>query len=300
MDVDQESLVSVVDNLYGGLCIVDSNKIITLWNKAAERITGFSSKEMIGSCCSDNQLNCVDGNNPYLCGRKCLLSGLFKDGAAHETEVDLYNKKKRRIPVFLRTSSRTDASGKITCCIEMFSDTINKGVNLLRVHELEKQAMFDKLTQLANRYFIERELLIRFEEKKRINVSFGILFIDIDNLKMFNDTYGHSVGDDVLQHISWILTKSTRAYDFFGRWGGDEIIGVIRNISELNLGNMCKNIKMMVEQSFVIHNDVKLYATISIGATMMEQDDTITSLIKRVDTQLYKSKKQGGNQFSIG
>jgi diguanylate cyclase (GGDEF)-like protein/PAS domain S-box-containing protein len=300
MDFSQESLVSVVDNLYGGLCIVDSNKNVTLWNKAAERILGFSSKEMVGSSCSDNQLKEVDGNNPYLCGKKCPLSGLFIDGAAREAEVYLYNKNGHQIPVFLRTSARTDANGKISCCIEMYSDAINKGANLLRVHELEKQAMFDKLTQLANRYFIERELLIRFQEKKRINVSFGILFIDIDNLKMFNDTYGHSVGDDVLRHVSRILTKSTRAYDFFGRWGGDEIIGVIRNISEQNLGNMCKNLKMMVEQSSFLHTDIKLNATISIGATMMQQGDTIASLIKRADTQLYQSKKQGGNQFSIG
>jgi diguanylate cyclase (GGDEF)-like protein len=133
---------------------------------------------------------------------------------------------------------------------------------------------------------------VRFHEKKRINVSFGILFIDIDNLKVFNDTYGHAVGDDVLRHIAQILTKSTRAYDFFGRWGGDEIIGVIRNISEPNLENMCKNLKMLVEQAVIMHNTIKLKATISIGATMMQADDTIASLIQRADTQLYQSKKQ--------
>ena len=62
----------------------------------------------------------------------------------------------------------------------------------MRVKELEKMALLDNLTQLANRNYIEREIQSRLEEKRRLNIPFGILFIDIDHFKKFNNTYGHT------------------------------------------------------------------------------------------------------------
>jgi diguanylate cyclase (GGDEF)-like protein len=82
---------------------------------------------------------------------------------------------------------------------------------------------------------IEREFQSRFEEKKRYNVPFGILFIDIDHFKKVNDTYGHDAGDDVLKFVAKSLIDSSRPFDLYGRWGGEEFIGVLRNIKEQGL-----------------------------------------------------------------
>ncbi len=166
--------------------------------------------------------------------------------------------------------------------------------------ELEKLALLDNLTQLANRNYIEREIQSRIEEKKRLNVPFGILFIDIDHFKKFNDLYGHDVGDAVLKFVAKTFVANARPFDLYGRWGGEEFIGVIRNINGKDLELLGNRLRSLIKNSYILREKEKLYVTISIGATLMSENDTIKSLIKRSDALLYKSKAAGRNCLTIG
>jgi diguanylate cyclase (GGDEF)-like protein len=166
--------------------------------------------------------------------------------------------------------------------------------------EFEKLALLDNLTQLPNRNYIEREIQSRFEEKKRFNVPFGILFIDIDHFKNFNDIYGHDVGDDVLKFVAKTFVANARPFDLYGRWGGEEFIGVIRNINGKDLELLGDRLRSLINNSYILHDNEKLYVTISIGATLIRENDTIKSLIKRSDALLYKSKAAGRNRLTIG
>ena len=82
----------------------------------------------------------------------------------------------------------------------------------MRIKELEEMAMLDNLTRIPNRNYIEKELMANFDEQKRFGVTFGILFMDIDHFKRFNDTYGHDVGDRTLKFVAdTLLYESKRA-----------------------------------------------------------------------------------------
>ncbi len=183
--------------------------------------------------------------------------------------------------------------------VELFTDISNQAVNELRVKELEKMALLDGLTQLANRNYMEKELQVRFEEYKRFNIPFGIFYIDIDNFKQFNDTYGHNIGDKVLKFVADTLVKNARPFDLYGRWGGEEFVGLIRNISRSDLESLGNRVRMLIENSYIIHENNKLSVTISIGATLVSENDTMDELIKRADTLLYKSKDRGRNCLTI-
>ncbi|MGK7945686.1 MAG: GGDEF domain-containing protein [Microcystaceae cyanobacterium] len=87
-----------------------------------------------------------------------------------------------------------DAQNNIIGGIELFSEISNTQVNQLKVRELEKLAFLDKLTQISNRNYLDNELKTRLAEWETLQIPFGILFIDIDHFKQFNDTYGHDVG----------------------------------------------------------------------------------------------------------
>jgi diguanylate cyclase (GGDEF)-like protein/PAS domain S-box-containing protein len=300
MRLEKDSFERIIENLHDGLYFVDRDRVITYWNKAAEQISGFTANEVVGKSCSDNILTHIDSEGNSLCTGMCPLAGTIADGKPREAEIYMHHKDGHRIPVSVRISTLTDRDGNIIGGIELFTDVSNKATNELRVKELEKLALLDNLTLLANRNYIEREIQSRFEEKNRYNVPFGILFIDIDRFKKFNDIYGHYVGDDVLKFVANTFVANARPFDFYGRWGGEEFIGIIRNINSQDLELLGNRLRYLVENSYIIHENEKLYVTISIGATLVNENDTIDSLIKRADTFLYKSKAAGRNCLTIG
>jgi len=300
MNLEKDTYERIVENLHDGLYFVGRDRVITYWNKAAGQISGFAANEVVGKSCSDNILTHVDSDGNSLCTGMCPLAATIADGKPREAEAYMHHKDGHRIPVSLRVSTLTDSDGNIIGGIELFTDISNQAANELRVKELEKLALLDNLTQLANRNYIEREIRNRFEEKKRFNVTFGILFIDIDHFKKFNDTYGHDVGDDVLKFVANTFVANNRPFDLYGRWGGEEFIGIIRNINGKNLESMGNRLRSLIENSYIIHENEKLVVTVSIGATLVNENDTIDTLIKRADTLLYKSKSEGRNCVTIG
>lgn len=300
MGLEIDSYERIIENLHDGLYLVDRDRVITYWNKAAEQISGFTANEVVGKSCSANILTHVDSEGNNLCTGMCPLAATMADAKPREAEIYMHHKDGHRIPVSIRVSILTDRDGRIIGGIELFTDIGNRAANELRIKELEKLALLDNLTQLANRNYIEREIQSRFDEKKRFNVPFGILFIDIDHFKKFNDIYGHDVGDDVLKLVSNTFITNARPFDLYGRWGGEEFIGIIRNINRQDLELLGNRVRLLIENSYMVYENEKLYVTVSIGATLVNEDDTIDSLIKRADSLLYKSKAAGRNCLTIG
>lgn len=300
MKLADVSFESIIENLHDGLYFVDRDRVITYWNKAAEQISGFTAGEVIGKSCSDNILTHVDGSGRSLCFGMCPLAQSIADGKFRAAEVYMHHKDGHRIPVSVRISVLRDREGKILGGIELFTDISNQQANALRLQELEKLALLDNLTQLANRHYLEKELLSRFEEKKRFQLPFGVLFLDIDHFKEFNDRYGHDAGDEVLRFVAKTFIVNSRPFDLYGRWGGEEFLAIIRNISLPDLEELGNRLRLLVEQSYIVYESERLQVTISLGATLVRDDDTMESLVKRADTLMYRSKAAGRNCLTIG
>lgn len=301
MKLEQESYKKIIDNLHDGLYFVDKNRVITYWNKAAEIISGYTADEVVGRSCADKVLCHVNSIGNSLCTVMCPLASTIEDNIPRETEVYMHHKDGHRVPVSVRVNTLTNEKGEVIGGIELFTDISSQKANTLRVKELEKMAFLDSLTQLVNRNFIQRELQNRFEEIKRYNVPLGILFMDIDYFKDFNDKYGHDIGDLVLRFVAKTFASNSRSFDLYGRWGGEEFIGVIRNISADDLKKLGNRVRELVANSYIVNNlNQTLQVTISIGATMASEQDTIESLIKRSDELLYKSKSDGRNCLTFG
>ncbi len=290
----------VIENIYDGLYIVDKKRTILFWNKSAERISGFKKEEVIGKRCDDNILSHVDADGNSLCLGMCPLAETIIDGKPREAEVYLHHKEGYRIPVLIKTTPLKDKRGNIIGGIELFSDLRNRYAYELKIKELEKLIYIDELTTLANRKYIKKEIELKFEEKKRYDVSFGILFMDIDDFKKINDTYGHKIGDKILQLLANTLRYNSRPFDVYGRWGGEEFIGIIRNVDEKNLKRIGERVRKLVASSFLEHHGKKISVTISIGATLAQDTDSIYTLIERADMLMYKSKKAGKNCLTFG
>jgi diguanylate cyclase (GGDEF)-like protein/PAS domain S-box-containing protein len=300
MNFDTDAYERIIENLHEGLYLVDTDRVITYWNKAAELITGFSAEEIIGKACRDNVLTHVTDRGKSLCLGLCPLSMTMNDGGPRETQVFLHHRDGHRVPVHVRVNPLTDASGKVIGGVELFTDISSQEVTELRIRELERLALLDNLTRLANRHYIERELFSRFEEYRRSSISFGILFFDIDHFKSINDTHGHHIGDEVIKYVANTLMYNARPFDIFGRWGGEEFIGIVKNVDEGMLRDIGERMRSLIAESYVMKEGERISVTVSIGATLACDDDDADRLLTRADKLLYQSKHQGRNVLTYG
>ncbi len=181
----------------------------------------------------------------------------------------------------------------------------NRLLSDIRKYSLIREKMMDKLyllsitdslTNLFNRKKIEDILNEEMIRSKRYNRPLSIMMVDIDHFKNINDQYGHLVGDEVLKKVSDALTMNIRNVDRIGRWGGEEFL-VIAPETDLEDAEILANRLRYAVENLQIDNVRGL--TISIGVTLIEDNENIENIIRRTDNALYKAKKFGRNRVEI-
>jgi diguanylate cyclase (GGDEF)-like protein/PAS domain S-box-containing protein len=295
------SIAVILDNLFDeAVYFVDLDRRITFWSSSAARLTGFSAEEVVGSRCMDDILTHVDDQGTKLCHDGCPLALVLDDGVTRETAVYLHHKAGHRIPIRARILPIFDRAGALVGGIEIFTDRRSGAVMSERIQELERLALIDPLTQLSNRKHLESELAGLFKQQERLGITFGLLFIDIDHFKNVNDTYGHNAGDLVLKMVAKTLASTVREFDLVGRWGGEEFMVLARAKNEHELFGLAERLRLLVSQSSLETKEMRIMVNISTGATMATDSDTMTSLVKRADELLYRSKERGRNRSTLG
>lgn len=295
----EEFYRTLLDNLYDGVYYVDLDQRITFWNAAAERITGFSSSDVMGRKCSANILRHVDDLGTELCINGCPLHATLKDGQSREIEAYLHHKQGFRVPVSVRITLIRDESGNITGAVEVFTDESRRSEIIRELETLKQEVYQDGLTCIGNRKFATMNLQTRKFEQDKLNIPFGVLFFDIDRFKTVNDTYGHAVGDEILKMVAKSAANGLRKLDALCRWGGEEFLAIIPNVSGSKLRKIAERVRVLVEQSWIaVPENPELGVTISIGATMARPDDSVDSLVKRADQLMYASKQSGRNRVT--
>ncbi|MBN1686211.1 MAG: GGDEF domain-containing protein [Spirochaetales bacterium] len=294
----------LLDELHDGVYFVDRDRRITHWNAAAERISGFSAKEVVGSFCHDNLLQHMDPTGARLCIDGCPLSRTMNDGNPKVVEtVYLHHREGHRVPIQVRTLPIFGSGGTVTGAVEIFSKLDRRGSDLeRRLSELRRRLMLDTLTQLPNREHAQRDLGTRLYDFQHGGTAFGAIFADIDHFKNINDTYGHAAGDKVLKVIAATLANNIRPGDMIARWGGEEFVGAFASLGSAGLQVVAGKLLMLVRGSRVDLTDEKplQQVTISIGATVANLSDTVETLVERADELMYKSKTAGRDRATLG
>jgi len=124
--------------------------------------------------------------------------------------------------------------------------------------------------------------------------------MDLDHFKKVNDSYGHDVGDRVLQTIAKTLSHNMRSSDFAGRWGGEEFIMVTSQSELSDLNQIGRKMLSLIRHSSVEMSSGVLQVTVSIGGTLARVGDNPDTLISRSDNLMYQSKKEGRNRITLG
>ena len=176
---------------------------------------------------------------------------------------------------------------------------------IVRLKSESEKIYYDPLTGIYNRRFFDENLDRIVKTLSRSGGILSLMMIDIDNFKDYNDTYGHSAGDDCIRAVAESLTKSvTRADDFIVRYGGDEFAAVLPNTDEEGARLLAEKMLENVRSYNIPHE--KNYGTgivtITIGCTTgkVETSHHTEDYIKRADELLYNSKYSGRNSYTFG
>jgi len=294
-----EFFKSLLDNLYDGVYFVDQQRVITYWNAGAERITGYTSSQVVGKSCSDNILNHCNEQGCELCHTSCPLTHSMDTGVPQEAEVFLHHANGHRIPVLVRISPMFDPAGKVIGAVEIFSSNLEAVRARRRINTLEQEVFFDPLTKLGNRRYFELQFPAAQVQMKYEAIQHGLLFIDIDLFKEVNDRFGHNVGDQLLVMVAETLRANLRDSDVVVRWGGDEFVAILRDIRLDDLPLIAAKMHSLVERSHLNIAGEPLRVTVSVGATLLQPDETKEAAIQRVDQLMYQSKSAGRNQVNV-
>jgi diguanylate cyclase (GGDEF)-like protein/PAS domain S-box-containing protein len=284
---------SMIEDLHDGVYVVDLERQVTVWNRAAETISGYGKAEVMGRRCRDNLLVHTDGEGLPLCSTGCPLEAVLRDGVPRQADVYLKHKMGHRVPVSVRAAPLRSSSGEIVGVVESFNENSAKMEALEKVRELEHLALIDVLTGLGNRRFAQRSIAEAMATLDRAGTPFGLIFCDVDNFKGLNDRFGHAAGDAVLRMVARTLENGMRSVDFLARWGGDEFVALLPRIDSVSLRRVAERLLRLVRESNMEWDGARLAVTLSAGAVLVQSGDTPEGLLHRADEGLYAAKDAG-------
>jgi len=281
---------SIYNNSSEAVLVTDAANTIIAINPAFTRITGYTLEE-------------VRGRDPSILHSGRHVPGFFqsmwKDIAEHGFwQGEIWNRRKNgeTFPEWLTITAICNDRGEVQRYVAMGSDITNK----IRSDELIwRQANYDFLTGLPNRYMFQDRLEQEIRRSKREKLRLALLFIDLDHFKDVNDTLGHPVGDQLLILAAERLVGAVRASDTVARMGGDEFTVIIREVqSSAAAEQIAEHIITALAAPYNIRDET-VYAPASVGITFYPDDATeVDQLISNADQAMYVSKLAGRNRAS--
>ncbi len=190
----------------------------------------------------------------------------------------------------------------VLSAVNMFTEQVGLSVANIRLREaLRSQSIRDPLTGLYNRRYLEEMLERETRRAVRAEHGLGVLMLDLDHFKKFNDTYGHDAGDTVLRETASFLLKSVRAEDIVCRFGGEEFI-VILPVADLKVTQArAERIRSRLRELQVLHQGQPLgMVTVSVGvAELPEHGTSPKALLEAADAAMYRAKREGRDRVAL-
>ncbi|WP_294955166.1 diguanylate cyclase [Sulfurovum sp.] len=282
---------AVFEHTMDGVLITNADNRIMHVNAAFSDITGYQPEEVVGK---DPKFLKSGTHDKHFYQQ--MWTQLTQKG---NWQGEITNRKKNgEIYIeWLSVNAIHNDNGEIENFIGIFSDVTHQHKDAQHNAYL---ATHDPLTGVSNRVLLHDRLEHAIEHAKRFDKCFAVIFCDLDNFKPINDTYGHSVGDEVLKYIAGIMKSILRKDDTLCRYGGDEFVILIEELKGFeSLETVLSKIRTLSNQSFSI-NGIELTVGISIGAAIYPNDaQSPEAILSAADQAMYNAKKQGKNTIAF-
>ena len=278
--LEKQLLEATLTSIGDGVISCDNKCNIIFLNKVAEMLTGWSHNDVIGRSIDEvfNIVNEFTREESTNIVEKVIAS---KEAAELENNTMLINKNGGEIPIEDSAAPIFQKDGNVVGAVLVFRDVSDKKK---KMHDIEFLSYHDKLTNVYNRRFYEEEL-------KRIDVArnlpLTLVMGDLNGLKLINDSFGHTVGDELLQKTAIAMAEGCRADDIIARLGGDEFIIVLPKTDAIEADTIIERIRSILAKEKIKGLEI----SISFGyATKEEEDTDIQEIFKDTEDDMYRRK----------
>jgi diguanylate cyclase (GGDEF)-like protein/PAS domain S-box-containing protein len=304
--------VSLMQHLVVPTFVLDGQGRVVIWNKACERLTGISAASVLGT--TNHWRAFYDHPRPCLAdlvaqGRLDELDALY---AAHnDPDNQAYGVKAEnwcRMPqlghelyLAIDVGPIYDQNGQLMAVVETLRDmTTEKRATT----ELERLATRDGLTGLANRHHFDQMLQREWARARRDREHLGLIMVDVDHFKRYNDQLGHLAGDNCLQAMGRLLEGAlVRPGDLAARYGGEEFVVFLPDTGIEGVETVAQRLQRSLALAHLPHPDNGLgRVTVSMGLAALEPSDQSSpaQLVQRADQALYAAKRAGRDRYHLG
>jgi len=289
-------IASIAFETQEAIVVTDARANIISVNKAFEKLTGYSAADAIGK-------------NPKILqsGRhdaefyKAMWHSLRENGS---WSGEMWDKRKDGIlyPKWLTITTVRDAADEISHYVAIFMDISERKRAEEEVHRL---AFYDHLTQLPNRRLLMDRLEQALVASHRNGTHGALMFMDLDNFKILNDTKGHDVGDLLLIEVAERIKSCVRESDTVARLGGDEFVVILQDLDDSAIQSanqadgVAEKIVQVLNEPYLLNKYIH-HSSVSVGVCLFLGKDTpLEELLKRADTAMYQAKNAGRNRVSF-
>jgi diguanylate cyclase (GGDEF)-like protein/PAS domain S-box-containing protein len=283
-----------------GIIITDANQVILRVNQAFTNITGYSPQDAVGK--KPSMLRSGYHDNAFY---RAMYKALYADGYWQGEIMDRH-KDGHIHPKWLTITAVKDADNEITHYVGNFSDITERKA---AEDKIQRLAFYDPLTQLPNRTLLIERLehaiaTNNYSHSHNHSQNYGaLLFLDLDNFKILNDTQGHRVGDELLIEVGKRLKDCISEVDTVARLGGDEFVVLLEELGDndstaaLHVSCVVEKIIGTLSKAYQLGHVVH-YITASIGIALFNgPETTVASVLSSADTAMYQAKKSGKNAY---
>jgi diguanylate cyclase (GGDEF)-like protein/PAS domain S-box-containing protein len=275
-----------------GMVITDSQGIILRVNTTFYGMTGLAAGDVIGKPATSLQISDEDPLVWLKVMRSLKADGFWKG--------EVWNKRHDGRPyvAWMTITAVRGPDGRATHYVAVFADITENKRAEARIHRL---AYFDPLTQLPNRRSLQDHLARLTGGERRSQVVHAVIFLDLDNFKVLNDTRGHDAGDELLREAAVRIRDCLRSRDTVARLGGDEFVVVLEELGEeqeaaaVMAGAVGEKLRQSLAQPYELGN-FRFHCSASLGITLFRGDkDTVDTVLKHADLAMYQAKGAGRN-----
>jgi diguanylate cyclase (GGDEF)-like protein/PAS domain S-box-containing protein len=287
---------TILSALEEGVLVQDASGGVRSANPAAERMLGLTAEELAGGRRPDWELIHEDGT-PFppeeQPARLCLTTGRAQPGVI----IGLSSPDGSTRWIRISTVPLFDpATGRASAVVSSFADV---SAQLLAERELERRALSDPLTGVANRTLLAERIEQALHRQARTGSSVVVLLIDLDRFKLTNDSLGHLIGDEVLMAAARRLTAVARPADTVARLGGDEFAVVAEGVgTDRDVNAFAARVLESLRAPIVVGSE-QIFTTASVGVTVSSDPLALPSeLLRQADLALYQAKECGRDGFA--